>query len=304
MLPTFRQADLAKNLSTINMEGKDTTQGDTLETKVDKIIDEKQVNEVTKLKEDNGASMNPGITTPLKIDTDKENENNKSDLTSTLGLQDEEAIPLKVIYNKNKYDVNFPLNQTVMQLKHHLQNIIGVPRAMQKVMIKGLAKDDRTLKELGVTKGAKIMVVGSKLDDVLSVSTPSQLDLSQEKAATSTKEPFCKQKIHRKVLDAGVPDDVMPGIKNIKLHRFPNGKVRFTFKLEMDQLWIGTKERTDKIPMHSIKNVVSEAIEDHEEYHIMALQLGPTEASRYWVYWVPAQYVDAIKDAILGTWPL
>ena len=28
-------------------------------------------------------------------------------------------------------------------------------------------------------------------------------------------------------------------------------------------------ERTDKIPMNSIKNVVSEAIEDHEEYHIM-----------------------------------
>lgn len=47
------------------------------------------------------------------------------------------------------------------------------------------------------------------------------------------------------------------------------GKVRFTFKLELDQLWIGTKERTDKIPMHSIKNIVSEAIEDHEEYHIM-----------------------------------
>ena len=21
---------------------------------------------------------------------------------------------------------------------------------------------------------------------------------------------------------------------------------------------------------------------------------------RYWIYWVPAQYVDAIKDAILG----
>lgn len=47
------------------------------------------------------------------------------------------------------------------------------------------------------------------------------------------------------------------------------GKVRLTFKLELDQVWIGTKERTDKIPMNSIKNVVSEAIEDHEEYHIM-----------------------------------
>ena len=45
-------------------------------------------------------------------------------------------------------------------------------------------------------------------------------------------------------------------------------------------------ERTDKIPMNSIKTVVSEPIDDHEEYHIMvgvceysalgsALPLGP-----------------------------
>ena len=54
--------------------------------------------------------------------------------------------------------------------------------------------------------------------------------------------------------------------------------------------------------MSSIKNVVSEPIAGHEEYHILALQLGPTEASRYWIYWVPAQYVDAIKDSILGKW--
>jgi hypothetical protein len=88
---------------------------------------------------------------------------------------------------------------------------------MQKVMIKGLAKDDRTLKELGVTKCAKIMVVGSKLDDVLAVTVPSQQDVSEDKASGATKEPCCKQKMHRKVLDKGIPDDVMPGIKNIKV---------------------------------------------------------------------------------------
>ena len=37
-------------------------------------------------------------------------------------------------------------------------------------------------------------------------------------------------------------------------------------------------------------------------YVLQAIQLGPTEASRYWIYWVPAQYVDAIKDTILGKW--
>lgn len=47
------------------------------------------------------------------------------------------------------------------------------------------------------------------------------------------------------------------------------GKVRLTFKLESDQLWLSTKERTEKLPMGSIKNVVSESIEGHEEYHIL-----------------------------------
>lgn len=47
------------------------------------------------------------------------------------------------------------------------------------------------------------------------------------------------------------------------------GKVRLTFKLEADQLWLSTKERTEKLSMGTIKNVVSEPIEEHEEYHIM-----------------------------------
>lgn len=32
------------------------------------------------------------------------------------------------------------------------------------------------------------------------------------------------------------------------------GKVRLTFKHEQDQLWIGTKERTEKLAMASIKS--------------------------------------------------
>jgi hypothetical protein len=73
------------------------------------------------------------------------------------------------------------------------------------------------------------------------------------------------------------------------------GKVRLTFKLEVDQLWIGTKgkyilyhalwqpdvkylnfifileliERTEKVSMGSIKNVLSEPIEGHEDYHVL-----------------------------------
>ncbi|XP_029156903.1 ubiquitin domain-containing protein UBFD1-like isoform X2 [Nylanderia fulva] len=253
-------------------------------------------------------------TNAKELTTEQENNIGTSHNTTATALQEPpmENINFTVIYNKQKISVNFALDGTVAELKTHLQKIISVPQAMQKVMFKGLAKDDQTLRNLGITKGAKVMIVGSKLDDVLAVSIPTKQDLIDEAVSAVSKEPLSQQKVHRKVLDKGIPEDVMPGILDSKepLPEFPlagmlnksGGKVRLTFKLEQDQLWIGTKERTDKIPMNSIKGVHSEPIHDHPEYHIMAIQLGTTEASRYWIYWVPAQYISAIKDAILGKW--
>jgi len=224
-----------------------------------------------------------------------------------------EEIEFKVVFNKKKYDITFDVEDTIGALKSHLQDIIGVPSTMQKIMIKGLAKDEMTLRKLGVVKGSKVMVVGSTLNDVLEVAKkPSAQQLKEEEKKEAQKESLSQQKMHKKILEKGVPEDAMPGIKNCteSLPSFPlsgmlnksGGKVRLTFKLEQDQLWIGTKERTQKIPLNSIKTVLSEPIENHEEYHILALQLGPTEASRYWIYWVPNQYVEAIKESVLGRW--
>ncbi|XP_015149981.2 ubiquitin domain-containing protein UBFD1 [Gallus gallus] len=224
----------------------------------------------------------------------------------------QELVELRVIWNKNKYDVKFRLDSTGADLKQKIHSLTGLPPAMQKVMFKGLLPEEKTLREIKVTNGAKIMVVGSTINDVLAVNTPKDAAQQEGKAEESKKEPLCRQKQHRKVLDKGKPDDVMPSIKGVQEHlpavplsgmyNKSGGKVRLTFKLEQDQLWIGTKERTEKLPMASIKNVVSEPIEGHEDYHMMAFQLGPTEASYYWVYWVPNQYVDAIKDTVLGKW--
>ena len=52
--------------------------------------------------------------------------------------------------------------------------------------------------------------------------------------------------------------------------------------------------------MTSIKSIINEPIVGHEDYHLMGLQLGATEASRYWIYWVPSQYVASIKRAFFG----
>ncbi|XP_015285227.1 PREDICTED: ubiquitin domain-containing protein UBFD1 [Gekko japonicus] len=225
---------------------------------------------------------------------------------------EKELVELKVIWNKNKYDVKFPLGSTGAELKEKIHALTGLPPTMQKVMFKGLLPEEKTLREIKVINGSKIMVVGSTINDVLAVSIPKDAAQQEVKSEETKKEPLCRQKQHRKVLDKGKPDDVMPSVKGAQerlptvplsgMYNKSGGKVRLTFKLEQDQLWIGTKERTEKLPMGSIKNVVSEPIEGHEEYHMMAFQLGPTEASYYWVYWVPTQFVDAIKDTVLGKW--
>lgn len=258
-----------------------------------------------KLKDENGKDDSNGTAT--KVETGE----------SGGGVEQKgEPLNFKMVWNKKNYEMNSlgTLNN-VGHMRKHIEELTGIPCKMQKIMYKGLVKDDnKTLEEVKINNNAKVMVVGSTPLDIEKVKTPTAQELKQEQAAeaAAAKEPLCKQKLHKKVIDKGKPEDAPPGIKGINegLPPMPlsgmtnksGGKVRLTFKLELDQLWLGTKERTEKLPMTSIRNVISEAIEGHEEYHILAIQLGPTEASRYWIYWFPAQYVEAVKNTILGKW--
>lgn len=72
---------------------------------------------------------------------------------------------------------------------------LGLPPAMQKVMYKGLLPEDKTLREIKVTNGAKIMVVGSTINDVLAVNTPKEVIQQEVKAEENKKEPLCRQKV-------------------------------------------------------------------------------------------------------------
>uniref|UniRef100_A0AAV2KDK2 UBFD1 PH-like C-terminal domain-containing protein n=1 Tax=Knipowitschia caucasica TaxID=637954 RepID=A0AAV2KDK2_KNICA len=95
------------------------------------------------------------------------------------------------------------------------------------------------------------------MNDVLAVNTPKEVVQQEVKAEENKKEPLCRQK------------ERLPTVPLSGMFNKSGGKVRLTFKLEQDQLWIGTKERTEKVPMGSIKNVLSEPIEGHEDYHMM-----------------------------------
>lgn len=125
-------------------------------------------------------------------------------------------------------------------------------------------------------------------------------------------EPLDKQAQHAKVLAKGRPDDALPGIKGRQvpleagqaaipgLLNAVGAKVRLTFKPELQQLWIGSAQSTQKVPYSSVAKIEAAPIEGGEEYSIVSLQLGASASSRYWLYYVPSQYVAAIKMRVLG----
>lgn len=251
-------------------------------------------------------------TSELQSSQNKEEYKVTQPLASTSDTELSETVTFTLIYNKTKHKIDWPLNATVSSLKLHILTLTKVPPPMQKLMYRGLLKDTKTLAESGVTNGIKMMVIGSKYADVMSVDKVEKDPSPSQRSSSKETEPLCVKKPHAKVIEKGIPDDALPGYINgqeglppipIKgLVNTKGNKVRLTFKLETDELWIGTKDRTEKLPLASIKDVLAAKIDSHPEYHFLGLQLGPTERSRYWVYWVPSQYVEAIKDAILGRW--
>ena len=65
-------------------------------------------------------------------------------------------------------------------------------------MYKGLLPEDKTLREIKITNGAKVMVVGSTMNDVLAVNTPKEVIQQEVKAEENKKEPLCSQKVRRR----------------------------------------------------------------------------------------------------------
>lgn len=56
---------------------------------------------------------------------------------------------------------------------------------MMKLMYKGLLKDERTLREARVVNGIKMMVMGSTVDDVLTIQPPDPKEMKIKKTEQS-----------------------------------------------------------------------------------------------------------------------
>jgi len=269
-------------------------------------------NNNSETKETNGEEL---INNKEELINNEEIIKNRGEGEKEVAIEEKQVMNFKLTFGKKVHDITFDSNAPLKRLKEHIEGLTGVPSTMQKLMWKGMLKDDELpISQTQLKEGAKVMLVGSTVSDVIQVNTVASSTSSSSSSSSSSNEkpkPFCEQTEHKKIIDKGRPEDGIIGKKGTKssitngfsLHGMLNkmaSKVRLTFKTDVEQIWIATNERTEKLAFNSIQQIVSEPIAGQEDYHIMGFQLGPTEKSRYFVYFVPAQYVESIKDCLLG----
>jgi len=235
----------------------------------------------------------------------------------------EGATKFYVVYNKKNIPFFFDLEkETVGVLKECVQKETKVISSGMKLMLRGvLLKDDqKTLAQAGIKASAKLLLVGSVASDVAEISKMKSAPEPEPVASTaktpaklpvSLGEGIQDLPVHRRVIEDGPPENAMVGFAdyNDVLPRTPitgllnsrHEHTRLSFKVFQQELWISTSSSTEKVPFHTIRNVMYEPIKGNNKYCIMALQLGATdsESSRYYLYWVPAQYAQAIRKTIL-----
>ena len=228
---------------------------------------------------------------------------------------------IKVVHGKSAHELDLPPTTTIFDLKQSLEHLTQVPVATQKLLYKGqMFKDDsKPLDACGLSDGSKVILMGSTLGQIIQVNFPSPPSSTHGSDSGSNATAHVEEgghwsdmTEHRKVLKQGRPDDIVPALKGQHLP-LPNPltqltglinksghKTRFTFRTDLDQVWIVTNEQTHKLMKGMIRGVTSQPIKSDPDYTILAVQLGPTEKSNYYVYWVPCQYVESLKRALLS----
>ncbi|KAL9656592.1 hypothetical protein ABK040_016617 [Willaertia magna] len=234
----------------------------------------------------------------------------------------------EITHGKNIHVISLTGDKTLHQFKEEINNTTKVPISLQKILFKSKPKpnlkdDQQLIKNLGLKPDPyvnKILLIGSTLETVIASSNPKAVTSATTSSSSSKDkeliEPQSPSGIklsqlpeHKKVIDKGLPTNAekVEKQKDLPLPNSINGvrnkrgdEIRLTFKSDLQELWVQSKEKTEKIPYITIRDIESESIVGNEDYHLMSLQVGNSPQNKLWFYFVPSQYVRAIKYTLLG----
>ena len=258
--------------------------------------------------------------TALKKRGSEDNHDPKDAQAQKKQAMSEPSIELRIGFGKVQQTVSRGADTSIAQLKEEIAKETSVRVEHQKHVFKGqYLKDEQILGDIkGLKSGSKIMVIGVKEQDlkIARNTANTSINIASDFDAKPTQEPWRDQGKHKIILGKPKPDDTWPGIagKQVPLAdsqtQIPGllnsqgTKVRLTFKSDIGQLWIGSATHTQKILYSSVSRIEAQEIGGEGEgkggYSIVRIQLGAAAANSYWLYYVPSQYVAAIKLRILG----
>ena len=124
-------------------------------------------------------------------------------------------ITLNIRYKTQTFPIECDLYDTLKDLKDKIDKLTDVDPQVQKLVNKSITsvkRDDATttLKDLNITDGQLLLLVGATRSDILSTTKASinsnsgNKDSTDDQASTTNKkEPLCKQTKHEKVLKTG-----------------------------------------------------------------------------------------------------
>ncbi|KAI8838313.1 hypothetical protein BJ741DRAFT_602106 [Chytriomyces cf. hyalinus JEL632] len=226
------------------------------------------------------------------------------------------SLAFRVAYQKQVFEIEMPVDETVLSLKNKINELTGIEPALQKLLYKGILKDEATLIESNLSNACKVVLMASSAKAILSIAAPAKPVPTAEATKDEKMSLFFEDIEHARVLKKGKPEFIIE--KGISVGRSPlpslgviaanarGLKARLSFIDDSQEMQLATAERTQKISYTSIRKVQSEdmpADSAGEGYCALGIQIGPTEKSMLWFYWVPKQYVENIKDA-LGLYPV
>jgi len=184
---------------------------------------------------------------------------------------------------------------------------------LQKLIFKGpLKDDDKTLSELGLQNESKLMLVGSKVDEVVKVTAAAERKPEPSEDTTKKEdENIFDQQPHKKIIEQGLPADAMPaipghhealpGVGITGLLNKLGSRIRLSVKSANDEILIATQSSTQKIPFASVSDIIWRPIPGNPNYLVMQMKMGGgDDANSYFIYWVPIQYKRTLSVTILG----
>ncbi|KAL3316410.1 Ubiquitin domain-containing protein ubfd1 [Cichlidogyrus casuarinus] len=254
-------------------------------------------------------------------------ECNKQGIPESSERIDQEEISFTLVHRKDKISFTLPKCTTIASFKDMVFEKTNIPAKYQKLICgtSSLDNDSLTFSEIKLQNtNGKIMLLGSIPEDIQKVQESQKINSrSDEKKVniqTNSSKKWFEEDMHKKVIEnnqipeesaslaidpysqdsstealmLSLVDSPISGLLDKK-----GDKLRLTVKTDLGQLWLSTYERTNKVSLSTIKAVESQPIEKNKEFSLMYIQLGTTEKSRFFIYYVPTKICQPLKELLL-----